>query len=390
MNSQDEKMMYRLFLSAVEKQVIQKVGQQYTVELGKTLKNNSVELDSIMIRGKDVNIAPNIFLNAYFKEYVEGREIESIVDEIVKIYFDNLNRFDMESIGDCSYDFLKDRIFFKLINKNMNSKLLESLPHIEIGNLVLIFACLVEHSKDGIASIRIDNTLIKKWNIDTQTLMDNAKENTVRLFPPKVFELDNANVELLLSHRLGDAEIKDLLNNCTERSDEKANVNAEGNSGSADKADDNPSKSRISDNKSVLSWIPDNEQSQPRIPDNVQSLSRVPDNMLPMSHIPENNPSLLQIPDKMPSLFVLTNRDGVDGATCIVYKGLLERIRRRLGRGFYIIPSSVHEVIILPEIEGYSRDTLESMVKEVNSTVLSEMDILSENVYYYPDDSFAV
>ena len=350
MNSQDEKMMYRLFLSAVEKQVIQKVGQKYTVELGKTLKNNSVELDSIMIRGKDVNIAPNIFLNAYFKEYVEGREIESIVDEIVKIYFDNLNRFDMESIGDCSYDFLKDRIFFKLINKSMNSKLLESLPHIEIGNLVLIFACLVEHSKDGIASIRIDNTLIKKWNIDTQTLMDNAKENTVRLFPPKVFELDNANVELLLSHRLGDAEIKDLLNDRTERSDEKANVNAEGNSGSADKADDDPSKSRI----------PDNEQSQPRIP------------------------------DKIPSLFVLTNRDGVDGATCIVYKGLLERIRRRLGRGFYIIPSSVHEVIILPEIEGYSRDTLESMVKEVNSTVLSEMDILSENVYYYPDDSFAV
>lgn len=370
MNSQDEKMMYRLFLSAVEKQVIQKVGQQYTVELGKTLKNNSVELDSIMIRGKDVNIAPNIFLNAYFKEYVEGREIESIVDEIVKIYFDNLNRFDMESIGDCSYDFLKDRIFFKLINKNMNSKLLESLPHIEIGNLVLIFACLVEHSKDGIASIRIDNTLIKKWNIDTQTLMDNAKENTVRLFPPKVFELDNANVELLLSHRLGDAEIKDLLNDRTERSDEKANVNAEGNFGYADKADDDPFKSRI--------------------PDNGQSLSLVPGNMPPMSHIPENNPSLLQIPDKMPSLFVLTNRDGVDGATCIVYKGLLERIRRRLGRGFYIIPSSVHEVIILPEIEGYSRDTLESMVKEVNSTVLSEMDILSENVYYYPDDSFAV
>ena len=51
------------------------MGQQYTVELRKALKNNSVELDAIVIRGKDENIAPNIFLNTYFHEYIEGREI---------------------------------------------------------------------------------------------------------------------------------------------------------------------------------------------------------------------------------------------------------------------------------------------------------------------------
>ncbi|MCR5324230.1 MAG: DUF5688 family protein [Lachnospiraceae bacterium] len=322
MNAQDEKMMYRLFLSAVEKQVKLRMGQQHTVELGKAMKNNSVELDTIVIRGKDENIVPNIFLNAYYDEYIGGREIESIAEDVIKVYSENKDRFDMDSIGDCSFDFLKDRIFFKLVNLEMNRKLLENLPHIVIGDLVLIFACLVEHSSGGIASIRIDNSLMEKWNIDTGTLLKTAQENTVRLFPPKVFELENRNINLLLQHRLGDPDIKDLLE---DDRDEEAD-------------------------EDVHRWIPDG----------------------------------------IPALFVLTNRDGVDGATCIVYQGLLERIRRRLGRGFYIIPSSVHEVLILPENGAYNREELDNMVRDVNSSILSEMDILSQNVYYYPDDSFAV
>ena len=52
MNAQDDKMMYRLFLTAVEKQVRSKAGPDPTIELGKVLKNNSVEFDTIIYRRK--------------------------------------------------------------------------------------------------------------------------------------------------------------------------------------------------------------------------------------------------------------------------------------------------------------------------------------------------
>ena len=334
MNAQDDKMMYRLFLTAVEKQVRSKAGPDPTIELGKVLKNNSVEFDTIMIREKDEDIVPNIFLTSYYRQYIEGRSVESIAEEIIGIYSENKDRFDMSRLGDLSFEFFKDRIFFKLVNEDMNRKLIEDLPYVRTGNLILIFACLIEHDPSGIASIRINNSLMKKWNIDVKTLLETAAENTIRLFPPKVFELESRNINLLLSHRLKDAEIEDLL--------EGEDLGNEGENDHENDREDEAGNSRV--------WIPDD----------------------------------------IPAMFVLTNKDGVDGATCIVYRGLLERIKRRLGRGFYIIPSSVHEVLILPENSGYDKESLENIVSEVNSTVLSPMDILSENVYYYPDDCFAV
>ncbi len=341
MNEKDEKMMYRLFLTAVEKQVRAITDPDSTIELGKVLKNNSVEFDTIMIRKKDEDIVPNIFLTSYYRQYVEGRDVEDIAREIVDIYSENRGRFDTGRLGDLSFEFFKDRIFFKLVNGQMNRKLIEDLPHVMTGNLVLIFACLIEHGSEGIASIRVNNSLLEKWNIDVNTLLETAAENTVRLFPPKVFELGSHNLNLLLEHRLKDARIENLLedeNETGENTETAAGTGSKPATGSGNAADNSPC------------WIPDD----------------------------------------IPAMFVLTNKDGVDGATCIVYRGLLERIRRRLGKGFYIIPSSVHEVLILPENTDYDRDSLEKLVAEVNSTVVAPMDVLSDNVYYYPDDRFEV
>ena len=49
-----------------------------------------------------------------------------------------------------------------------------------------------------------------------------------------------------------------------------------------------------------------------------------------------------------------------------------------------VIPSSVHETIVLPyEESNMDSAFLFAMVKEVNTTVISSADVLSDNVYYY-------
>lgn len=89
-------------------------------------------------------------------------------------------------------------------------------------------------------------------------------------------------------------------------------------------------------------------------------------------------------------MYLLTNSEKLNGAACILYKGLLDRIRKVLGRDFYIIPSSINEVLILPASPELCRSALEEMVREVNKESVPETEVLSDKVYYYPDDREAL
>lgn len=89
----------------------------------------------------------------------------------------------------------------------------------------------------------------------------------------------------------------------------------------------------------------------------------------------------LQIGD-MP-IFVLTNRDKMDGAGTMVQDGILEKVGELLGTDYYVLPSSIHEVLILPDNGEMDVKELESMVREVNATQVAPHELLSDKVQYY-------
>lgn len=82
-------------------------------------------------------------------------------------------------------------------------------------------------------------------------------------------------------------------------------------------------------------------------------------------------------------MYVLTNRARVNGAACILYEDVLKKFAAYMGCDLYILPSSVHEVILLPKISQYDKRALADMVREVNAEGVAEDEILSENVYEY-------
>ena len=70
----------------------------------------------------------------------------------------------------------------------------------------------------------------------------------------------------------------------------------------------------------------------------------------------------------------------------------MQSIARKLNSDVLILPSSVHETIVLPSSGNLELDySFIEMVKEVNMTTLASEEILSDNVYYYnvKEDSFA-
>ena len=81
-------------------------------------------------------------------------------------------------------------------------------------------------------------------------------------------------------------------------------------------------------------------------------------------------------------MYVLTNTSRNFGAVCITYPGVLKEFAREHNSDFYIIPSSVHEVILILG-EQMSVEEMNLMVEEVNEREVDSIDVLSNHVYQY-------
>lgn len=83
------------------------------------------------------------------------------------------------------------------------------------------------------------------------------------------------------------------------------------------------------------------------------------------------------------NLYALTNEATQLGAAVGFYPDLMETISERFQDPFYIIPSSVHELILLPQKAGMKLSDVKAMVRQVNKETVPAADFLSDNVYYY-------
>lgn len=84
-----------------------------------------------------------------------------------------------------------------------------------------------------------------------------------------------------------------------------------------------------------------------------------------------------------PPMFVAGNRCGLGGAAYMLQKGELHTLSHKLNSNLYILPSSIHELMIIPYTDSISKDALLTMVQEVNATQVAPDEFLADNVYLY-------
>lgn len=80
---------------------------------------------------------------------------------------------------------------------------------------------------------------------------------------------------------------------------------------------------------------------------------------------------------------ILTNSRKMYGAACILYPGVLDGIAEKTGGNLFIIPSSVHETILLPDTGKEDPEKLKEMVRSVNDTQVAPEEVLSDTLYRY-------
>ncbi len=87
--------------------------------------------------------------------------------------------------------------------------------------------------------------------------------------------------------------------------------------------------------------------------------------------------------DTRDGMYVLTNRTRNYGAACMAYPYVLEMIGDILERDYYILPSSVHEVIIVPDLCGVMEEELDEMIRDVNHAQVAAEEVLGDHAYFF-------
>ena len=91
----------------------------------------------------------------------------------------------------------------------------------------------------------------------------------------------------------------------------------------------------------------------------------------------------LQGSSEMPTFFVVTNTERIDGAGVIFYPEFMDNMGELLGNDFFILPSSIHQMLILPDDGQVDAEMLRDMVKEVNATQVAPAERLTNDVYHF-------
>ena len=80
---------------------------------------------------------------------------------------------------------------------------------------------------------------------------------------------------------------------------------------------------------------------------------------------------------------ILSNSSGVYGAGCLVYSNVIKNFADTVEQDVIILPSSIHEVLLLPDTGNISYGEMTRLVTHINDTEVPKTDQLSNEVYIY-------
>lgn len=89
-----------------------------------------------------------------------------------------------------------------------------------------------------------------------------------------------------------------------------------------------------------------------------------------------------QTPDEL-QLFILSNEPRINGSTSMIYDGILADFAKKIKKDLYILPSSIHEVLLMPATKEIEEQALLNLVRDANRTVVGLPDILSDSIYRF-------
>lgn len=312
---------YSDFLDFIKTEVQSHMGEGYTISATHVKKNNGILLDGITIAGKGQRIFPAFYLNGCYRDYQEGKSTAEIVEEIIGAYHADGLRPEIDLDFFKSYQEMKDRVLFKLVHYHKNRELLKEIPHIRFLDLAILFYCKITNRLLENGTILITNSHLAIWQVTTEELYQDAMRNTPADSPAVIQTMEEV-VKGIYEHELQEK------------------------------------------------WGADAEVSQ--------FIDRMFDE--------EQQKVTVSKPDRVEGgrmMYVLSNPKKLFGAAAMLYPQVVARFAERIAADLYLLPSSVHEIIMIPDDGLQDKDELLRMVSEINDTQVDPEEVLAYAVYHF-------
>lgn len=274
------------------------------IVFNEVVKNNDQHMTGMSIIRDNEAVVPNIYIDSFYQQYQEGRNIDEIVGDIADARIEYDSHIQAEDITQqlMNYENVKDKLEIRLCDTADNAERLQGLVHTEHGDFSATYHIRIsEMNQEGVASTAVTPYLMEAWGITTEQLHQDALKSDLQKEPQL-------------------ADMMDMM-------------------------------------ESMM-------------------YGKEPDNLLTTADRGNGD-----------GMFCLTNGEKMNGASLVLQDDLMQQIGDIVGGNFYVLPSSVHEVLIVPDNGTMELRDLSAMVYEVNRTEVAPQDRLSDNVQYYDTET---
>jgi len=311
-------MTYETFLEWIPELVQSKLEQRGKVRLHTIYKNNNIRRDALCVLEEGCNVSPTIYLEKYYERWKQGISIEQISSEICREYEANHCGMYMDIKSFYDFELMKGKIVYKLIHYEKNWELLKNVPHRRFLDLAIVYYLLIEDPFIGSGTALIHHRQQQMWQVDEETLYEAAVHNTDRLLGNEIVPMRQVILELLQRDMRLQLESDIEMGVCT--------------------------------GEQVDLWA-------------VEILEQM-------------------FPEESHTMFVMSNHNKYLGAAAVLNRERLLAFAAKLGCGLHVIPSSVHEMILVPETEAVQREELRRLLREINDEEENVQEYLSNHIYY--------
>lgn len=283
-------MNFEEFMAWVKENITSKDWKETSqIEISVVKKNNGVSATGLFIRENGQDVSPILYLDDYYIHYQNGELLENVIRNIRADYDKKVQMAAVKIPNLQEFENIRGRVIYRLVNYEKNKEILEDCPHIRLYDLAVTFRWVARIDDVGVSTSLITNKQVKEWGVSVNDLVLAARQNTPRLFPAQIIDMEEMLAGMV---------------------------------------------------------------------------------------------SFILYPSAIP-MYILTNEQELNGASALLYGDILKDFANKKGADMYILPSSIHEVIMVPADRIDDPQKLSSMVHEANTTVVSTGDVLSDSVYYY-------
>lgn len=196
-------MQYEIFKEVVKERFLSQMPDDFlnhTVAINSVVKVNRTEdrLHLIPPDGVSMQVIPSVSINRMYEDYkrtenLEGTLATSAFDLVVAY------RTVPQDVGKKIFENARENVVMMLVNTEQNKELLKSVPHREFCDLSIVYRLVAEIDENGIQSAMIGNEMAERLGMDEQALYKAAVENTKRLLPPSIKNMNDVIKDMFVA-----------------------------------------------------------------------------------------------------------------------------------------------------------------------------------------------